>query len=80
MSCHPIIKGQQITGWVCSRKRDNSEICHECGKPAVRLCDFEIEDGTCDLPMCRKHSNHITKHTDYCDKHFNILANSQMTL
>lgn len=33
------------------------QLCHECGQPATKLCDFPVGAGTtCDRPMCNYHA------------------------
>jgi hypothetical protein len=47
-----------------------------CGRPATKLCDFEVEPGhghlaakTCDKPLYTKCAVHVEKDTDYCPDH-----------
>lgn len=37
---------------VCSRGRRARPKCKSCGWPASILCDFPVEGGTCDCPLC----------------------------
>ena len=39
-----------------------------CGRIAGSLCDGPARgrEGTCDLPICRRHRIHVEPDTDYC--------------
>lgn len=80
MSCMPLCEDGNTIGWVCTRGRSLSEPCYICGKPAIRLCDYDEGSGSCDRTMCRKHSHHSAKDTDYCAEHYNELVSRQTTL
>lgn len=77
MSCTPLMEKGAIIGWVCSRGERQAEACYLCGKPAIRLCDYEDASGSCDRPLCRRHSHHTGADTDYCPEHFKMLSKLQ---
>jgi hypothetical protein len=52
--------------------RRNHRFCVVCGREAVALCDWKIpskESGTCDRPMCAKHSKEVARGKHLCPEH-----------
>lgn len=45
--------------------------CVVCGQPNAYLCDYPVDGGTCDAPMCWRHTFRPDpdKHIDYCPEH-----------
>ena len=54
---------------ICSRGRKKPPKCVACDQPSVALCDFPVNGGTCDAPMCEDHRKPIARNVDYCPKH-----------
>lgn len=56
---------------VCSRGRKtrNCYVPH-CRRPATKLCDHPVENGTCDAPICDIHARYIGPGIDHCPKHY----------
>lgn len=55
---------------VCTRGTVARRKCIVCGEPTNLLCDGRVGLGTCDAPICPKHSHHVTPGKDYCSKHW----------
>ena len=65
-----------------TKKRPAPAPCHQtitiegracrCMGISTTLCDWPVDGGTCDTPMCAEHSHaHPTKaDTDYCSRHW----------
>jgi hypothetical protein len=64
-------RGRPRTTIYCSRDR-RPKVCYACGNPAVRLCDFKVETGTCDRSLCVDHFKRVAFQTDYCIEHSEV--------
>ena len=57
-----------------------SKKCFYCNGIHTQLCDFPIGDkGTCDKPMCKKHSHAVNK-MDFCRDHLPISKLANLSL
>lgn len=45
-----------------------------CRSPHVRLCDYAVDKGTCDLRLCKRHSVHVGADRDLCPDHAELEA------
>ena len=61
-------KNGQMTKIVCSRG-PRPIICRWCGKRGSKLCDFPVNGGTCDAPMCSACAKSVSYEVDYCPDH-----------
>lgn len=53
---------------LCSRNGSGS--CDYCSKSSASLCDYPVNGGTCDAPLCRDHRLHVRgRDIDYCPGH-----------
>jgi hypothetical protein len=68
-------RGRERTTIFCSRDR-RPKTCYACGNPSVKLCDFKVDGGTCDRPLCIDHFKHVTYQTDFCPEHVFASASS----
>lgn len=81
MACKPVTTAGGITAIVCTR--EPRQRCHQCGKPAVKLCDYPVSthaSGTCDRPCCAMHAESQEGDVDYCLAHANWAAKQKGTL
>ena len=51
--------------------RDRVHACHVCQSIADYLCDWKVDGGTCDVPMCEEHRHNVRKNRDLCFCHMN---------
>jgi hypothetical protein len=52
--------------------RASHRYCELCGREAVALCDWKIpskESGTCDRPVCSRHSRQVGRGKHLCPEH-----------
>lgn len=56
----------------CCARRDSKWV----GKPEVRcmamsafLCDWPVDGGTCDAPLCEEHAHQVAADRHYCPRH-----------
>lgn len=45
-------------------------IDRRCMAISTTLCDWPVEGGTCDAPLCPEHANPVGHHRHYCARHF----------
>ena len=68
MTCSTIkIDGNPVI--LCGR--DRVYACHVCQSFAGYLCDWKVDGGTCDVPMCDEHRHNVDKNRDLCFRHMN---------
>ncbi len=68
MTCSTVkIAGNEVI--ICGRIK--LERCGQCGAIAGHLCDWKIDGGTCDEPMCEDHWHNVGKNRDLCWRHMN---------
>lgn len=66
MTCDHIILPGGVRAIVCSsRKRARCA----CGRPAPLLCDWKVEGGTCDTPICARRATSPAEGKDLCPAH-----------
>jgi len=66
------IKLQSGTHVIACGNRASYRYCAICGREAVALCDWKVaakQSGTCDRPMCAKHSNEVARGKHLCPEH-----------
>jgi len=73
MPCTPFTikskNGLVVRGFLCSRRRQARPKCVVCGRPADFLCDFVVDEKTCDKPLCGVHRAKVAPGIDYCVEH-----------
>lgn len=74
------VNGQPVIA--CGRTK--IQACHVCGEIAGKLCDWKVNGGTCDVPMCDTHAHQVGPNKDLCFRHANVwrthAANKQRKL
>ena len=55
------------TAIVCTTSRTRPRCA--CGKPAPLLCDWKVDAGTCDTPICAACSTRPARDKDLCPTH-----------
>lgn len=70
-STKPCVATIEIDGKAC-----------RCMGISTALCDWTVEGGTCDAPLCEQHAHaHPTKaNTDYCPRHWHKYRESEPEL
>lgn len=67
MACeHVTLPGGQ-RAIVCGARRGKR--CKVCGRTATLACDWKIEGGTCDAPLCSRCTTSPTSGKDLCPAH-----------
>lgn len=67
MTCEHVTLPGGGTAIVCStRKRQR---CTSCGRSASLLCDWKVEGGTCDQPICARCTTSPAPDKDLCPSH-----------
>lgn len=70
MTCTPINIPGVGTGFICTRgPRARRKPCSGCGRPADLLCDWKVDGGTCDAPVCDQCTTSPAKDKDLCPAH-----------
>ncbi len=73
MTCRTVQLDDQHHAIVCMRNGHQHRIatsCGYCATRATRLCDWKLPSGgTCDQPLCDKHSHAPTLEKDLCRQH-----------
>lgn len=53
---------------VCTRGR-KPKPCGLCPQPHRFLCDWKVESGTCDKPLCAEHATQVASDKHLCPEH-----------
>ncbi len=48
--------------------------CIECQEISTRLCDWKLEGGTCDAPLCENCTSSPARGKDLCPEHAAVWA------
>ena len=71
MTCEHVTLPGGARAIVCSsRKRARCS----CGRPAPLLCDWKVEGGTCDAPICARCATSPAEGKDLCPMHGEAFA------
>lgn len=68
---HKSINAAAAPAIVCRRPNKS---CVICGATATRLCDWLLDPGTCDRPLCDEHAHRAVGGVDYCPEHYAEVA------
>ena len=68
MPCNTVIVGG-LSATICTRGRRRIKACCVCGAPAPYGCDWKVPDGTCDKPLCERHTLQPAVGKDLCPEH-----------
>lgn len=68
MKCSPVVV-EGVSVILCGSER--IQACIVCQAPASYLCDWKVDGGTCDKPLCEKHRFNVAKGKDLCFAHNN---------
>lgn len=69
--CERIQLGDGTTAIICGVRGRKRKLCR-CGRVAVALCDWKVSErksGTCDAPICERHSVDVTPANSHTKKH-----------
>ena len=66
-----VFKTENGWGIACSRGAKRATKCSVCGRlGADKLCDWKMEGGTCDRPLCSRCAVHVSgEDLDFCPSH-----------
>lgn len=68
MTCSSVkVAGHEVI--LCGKQRFHR--CVVCGEISLYACDWKVDGGTCDAPMCEEHRHNIGKDKDLCWRHMN---------
>lgn len=69
MACENVTLPNGGRAIVCGTRGRRPIKCCQCGRPGDRLCDWKVEGGTCDKPICRGCSTSPKRGKDLCPAH-----------
>lgn len=53
----------------CCARIEVGNVNHRCNAMSAFLCDWPVEGGTCDAPMCEEHAHQVAADRHYCPRH-----------
>ena len=68
MGCTRVVLPSGAFAIVCGARLKRPP-CSSCGKPAPLLCDWKVDAGTCDAPICASCSTKPAPEKDLCPEH-----------
>lgn len=68
MTCEHVSVPGGGTAIVCTRGKRPIR-CSACGKRGDRLCDWKVDGGTCDKPICKRCTFSPARGKDLCTEH-----------